>query len=244
MEQNYGLQLYSVRDMAKESFADTLNQVAELGYTYVEPAGFFGHSAEEVKRMLDESGLILTGTHAHFYDLRPSKIMETVAYHKTIGNPNYIVPGADLSTLEKIEDFCNVMNFAQPILKAEGINLAFHNHSREFEIKPWGSTIHAELERRTNIDFEIDTYWVFNAGVDPIAVMDRLKNRIKCIHLKDGLMGGKGRSLGLGEAPVKDVIAKARELGFTMIVESEGLDPDGISEVARCINFLKGIDGE
>ena len=31
MKNNYGLQLYSVRDMAKESFADTLKKVAELG---------------------------------------------------------------------------------------------------------------------------------------------------------------------------------------------------------------------
>ena len=240
--QNYGLQLYSIRDITNDDLAGALKKVAELGYKYVEPAGFFGHSAEEVKRMLDESGLILTGTHAHFYDLRPSKIMETVAYHKTIGNPNYIVPGADLSTLEKIEDFCNVMNFAQPILKAEGINLAFHNHSREFELKPWGSTIHAELERRTNIDFEIDTFWAFNAGIDPIATLERLRGRIKCIHLKDGFAGGKGVSLGQGEAPVKAVIEKARELGFIMVVESEGLEPDGLSEVARCMDFLNSLE--
>ena len=242
MKNNYGLQLYSVRDSAKENFAGTLKRVAELGYKYVEPAGFYGHSAEEVKSILDENGLILTGTHSSFEDLRPSKIMETIAYHKIIGNPNYIVPGADLSTLEKIEDFCNVMNFAQPILKAEGINLAFHNHSREFEVKPWGSTIHAELERRTNIDFEIDTFWAFNAGVDPLAILERLKNRIKCIHLKDGFAGGKGRSLGQGDAPVRAVVEKAKELGFIMIVESEGLEPDGLSEVGRCMDFLKSIE--
>ena len=101
MEQNYGLQLYSVRDSAKEDFAGTLKRVAELGYKYVEPAGFFGHTAEEVKKMLDDNGLVLTGTHSSFEDLRPTRILETVAYHKAIGNPNYIVPGADLSTLEK-----------------------------------------------------------------------------------------------------------------------------------------------
>ena len=239
---NYGLQLYSIRDITKDDLAGALKKVAELGYKYVEFAGFFGHSAEDVKRMLDENGLVISGTHSSFEDLRPSKIVDTIAYHKAIGNHNYIIPGADLSTLAKIEDFCNVMNFAQPVLKAEGISLAFHNHSREFEIKPWGSTIHAELERRTNIDFEIDTYWAFNAGVDPIAVMERLKSRIKCIHLKDGLMGGKGLSLGQGEAPVCAVIEKACELGFTMVVESEGLDPDGISEVGRCIDFLKGLE--
>ena len=244
MKHNYGLQLFSVRDTLKDDFAGTLKRVAELGYKYVEPAGFYGHPAEEVKSILDENGLTVSGVHASFENLRPSNIMETIAYHKTIGNPYYIIPIADLSTLEKIEDFCSVMNFAQPILKAEGIGLAFHNHYHEFELMPWGSTIHSELERRTNIDFEIDTYWAFYAGADPIAVIERLKARIKCVHLRDGIKGVKNTALGEGDAPVRAVVEKARELGFTMVVESAGYDPDGLSEVARCINFLKGIDGE
>ena len=118
---DYGIQLYSVRDAMQEDVRGTLRKIADMGYKYVEFAGFFGHSAEEIRQFLDDTGLVISGTHSSWEDLRPSKIMETVAYHKTIGNPDYIVPGADLSTLEKIEDFCNVMNFAQPILAAEGI---------------------------------------------------------------------------------------------------------------------------
>ena len=53
----YGLQLYSVRDITKENLKDALRQVAEMGYTYVEFAGFFGNSAEDVKAWLDEYGL-------------------------------------------------------------------------------------------------------------------------------------------------------------------------------------------
>ncbi len=49
----YGLQLYSIRDMAGEDFEKTLKTVAEMGYDLVESAGFFGHSAEEVKRCID-----------------------------------------------------------------------------------------------------------------------------------------------------------------------------------------------
>ena len=239
---DYGIQLYSVRDAMQEDMKGTLQKIAAMGYKYVEFAGFFGHSAEEVKAMLDETGLIISGTHSSWEDLRPTKIMETVAYHKAIGNHDYIVPGADLSTLEKIEDFCNVMNFAQPILAAEGIQLGFHNHSREFVVMPWGSTMHGELERRTNVHFQIDTFWAFNAGCDPIAVMDRLKDRIKVIHLKDGFMGGEGKPLGQGEAPVKAIRDYAYEHGFGIIVESETLTPDGMTEAKECIEFLKTID--
>ena len=242
MKHNYGIQLYSVRDLAESSLDAALKGVAELGYGSVEFAGFFGHKADEVKAMLDFYGLSCIGTHSGVDDLRPDKILDTVKYHKAIGNKNYIVPGARLDTLERIDDFCSVMSFAGPILRAEGINLGYHNHSGEFAVMNWGSTIHSELEKRSDIDFEIDTYWAFNAGCDPIAVLERLKSRIKLIHLKDGFMGGKGMALGEGEAPIKAVRDYAEKLGFGIVVESETLTPDGISEVGRCIEFLKTID--
>ena len=242
MNNSYGIQLYSVRDAMEKDMARTMQKIADLGYKYVEFAGFFGHTAEEVKKMLDDSGLVCSGTHSPWTDLRPSKIAETIAYHKAIGNPNYIVPGADLSTLEKIEEFCNVMNFAQPILAAEGIKLGYHNHSHEFVVMPWGSTIHGELERRTNVEFEIDTFWAFNAGLDPVKVMARLKHRMQVIHLKDGFKGGKGIPLGQGEAPVKAVIDYAASNGLKMVVESETLTPSGMDEAIACIEYLKTLD--
>ena len=35
---------------------------------------------------------------------------------------------------------------------------------------------------------------------------------------------------------------KALEMGLTIVVESEGLDPTGLEEVKRCIEFLKEED--
>lgn len=242
MKQNYGLQLFSVRDTTEKDLAGTIQKVAEMGYKYVEFAGFFGHSAADVKAMMDNCGIICSGTHSGWFELKPENILETVKYHKAIGNPNYIIPAADLSSIEKIDEFARVMNFAQPILAAEGIRLGYHNHDYEFKVMPWGSTAHSELEKRTNIDFEIDTFWAFHAGIDPVATLDRLKDRIRVIHLKDGLENGEGKALGEGVAPVKAVIEKAKAMGITMVVESETLTPDGLSEVKRCIDFLKSIE--
>ena len=101
----YGLQLYSVRDITEKNLDEALGKVVALGYKFVEFAGFFNHSAEEVKAMLEKHGLKISGTHSGLNDLAPDKIFETVAYHKALGNTDYIVPWADLSTLEKIEKF-------------------------------------------------------------------------------------------------------------------------------------------
>ncbi len=242
MKTAYGLQLFSLRDITDKDLEGALKAVAEMGYKYVEYAGFFGHSAETVKAWQDKYGLVCSGTHTGHGELLPENIEATIAYHKTIGNKNIIIPGADLNTLEKIDEFCAIMNAAQPRLAAEGISLGYHNHSHEFVVMPWGSTIHSELEKRGTFDFEIDTYWAFNAGLDPVAVLDRLSDRVKVIHLKDGFKGGIGKALGEGEAPVVAVREKALAMGLTMVVESEGLDPTGLEEVGRCMDFLKSLE--
>ncbi len=239
MSIEYGLQLFSVRDLTDKDLEGALRAVAEMGYKYVEYAGFFGHSAETVAAWQDKYGLKCSGTHTGWGELLPENIEATIAYHKIIGNRHIIVPGADLGTLEKIIDFCHVMNQAQLRLAKEGISLGYHNHSHEFVVMPWGSTIHSELEKRGTFDFEIDTYWAFNADIDPILTLERLAGRVKVIHLKDGLKGGHGRALGEGEAPVLAVREAALRMGLRMVVESEGLNPSGLEEVKRCIDFLK-----
>ena len=35
------------------------------------------------------------------------------------------------------------------------------------------------------VSFELDTFWAMRGGMDPLAVMDRLGNRLKLIHQKD-----------------------------------------------------------
>lgn len=241
MNQKYGLQLYSVRDAMAEDFEGTLKKVAEMGYTYVEFAGFFDHTAEEVKALLEKYGLTVCSTHSHINEIRPENIEATIAYHKTIGNTHYILPSIFMSNKEKLEESISIINFAQPVLEKEGIKLSFHNHSREFEITPWGTTVHGELEHRTNIGFQIDTFWAWNANTDPVQVMERLKDRISTIHLKDGFKGGKGIPLGEGEAPVAAVREKAIEMGLIMVVESETLTPCGLDEAQRCINYLNTL---
>ena len=216
----YGIQMYSLRDITDKDLDGALRAVAEMGYKTVEFAGFFGHSAEEVRAMLDKYGLVCSGNH------------------------NYIIPGHDLSTKAKLDEFIAQCNEIAPKLREKGIELGYHNHSHEFIPTAEGYEIHKELEERCDVFFELDTYWSFVAKRDPVSEMERLKSRLRCIHLKDGSPDGKGCSLGQGAAPVKAVRKKAIELGVGIVVESEGLDPTGKEEVERCINFLKACDAE
>ncbi len=242
--QEYGLQLYSVRDAMKKDLPGTMEKVAKMGYAGVEFAGFYGYSAKDIKKILDDTGLKVFGTHTGINELTDDKINETIEYMKEIGNENIVIPGAPIGSKRQQNATLARINAAQPILEKEGISLSFHNHSHEFEKKWFTPIFYPRLISETNCCLEVDTFWAFNAGVDPVEHITKYADRIRLIHLKDGIKQGRckpaqGMSLGSGDAPVVAVLNKAIELGFRIVVESENQKPDGISEVTRCIDFLK-----
>ena len=235
----YGLQMYSVRDAAEKDLLDTLEKVAALGYHYAEFAGFFGYSAEAVRDKLLECGMEVSSTHTGMQELADDVIGETIRYHKTLGNRLIVLPWADLDNQQKLDDFVVQTEKVQARLADEGIRLGYHNHAHEFKPNADGSCIWEQLEERTRLDLEIDTYWAFVGGRDPLEMMERLKKRVRIIHIKDGLVDGSGRPLGMGEAPAAAVYRKAVELGDRLIVESETCQPSGLEEARICMDFLK-----
>ena len=235
----YGLQLFSVRDVTEQDMEGALRQVAEMGYRSVEFAGFFGHSAQEIKGWLDKYGLTASGTHTGMSELTGDKLQETIAYHQAIGCRNLIVPYESFATKGDIDVFIQRVQQVEPQLNAAGITLHYHNHDHEFKPNEDGQIIYDEIVARTNVALEIDTYWAYAAGKDPVQMMETLKARVPVIHIKDGLANREGKPLGLGTAPVAAVYKKAVEMGIPMVVESETLQPDGLTEAKICIDYLK-----
>lgn len=236
----YGIQMYSIRDLAEKDLDAALRAVSEMGYKNVEFAGFHGHSAEAVRDMLDKYNLKCVATHSYMHDL-VHNLEATIEYHKIIGNHNYIIPSHDLNTRARLEEFIENCNVIAPKLRAAGIELGYHNHTQEFIPRDEGYIIHTELEKRCDIFFELDTYWAYVAKLDPVAELKRLGDRVRFIHLKDGSPEGRGCSLGSGSAPVVDVIKTAIEYNHNIVVESEGLHPTGKEEVQRCMDYLKTL---
>ena len=234
----YGIQMYSVRDITEKDMPGALRALAEMGYKNVEFAGFFGIPAEEIKKLLDDNGLKVSGTHTGWNEIA-EHFEETVAYHKAIGNTRIIIPGADLTTKAKLDAFIDMLNEFQPKLAAEGITLGYHNHDHEFKPNEDGQIIYDEIVARSNVALEIDTYWAYVGKQDPIAMMHELKDRVHMIHIKDGDADGHGTPLGLGTAPAAEVYKTAVEMGIQMIVESETCKPSGLDEARVCIEFLK-----
>ena len=72
-------------------------------------------------------------------------------------------------------------------LSEHGIKFLIHNHYHEFQ-KLNGKEILFHIMDNTDpnyVSFELDTFWAMRGGMDPLAVMDRLGDRLKLIHQKD-----------------------------------------------------------
>ncbi|MBR6794215.1 MAG: sugar phosphate isomerase/epimerase [Clostridia bacterium] len=256
-ETAYGIQMYCVRDITEDSMRLALKRIAEMGYGSVEFAGFFDYTAEQIKLWLDTFGLTCYGTHTGMKSLTAETIEETIRYHKAIGCSRITIPSASYSTAEKLNETIENMKTAHKRLAEEGIRLAYHNHSKEFFPNEDGLIFMDELLARTEIPLQVDTFWLYNAGYDPVPYLEAHKARIDAIHLKDGLItapenrnfehsqkGVIGKAVGEGEAPCKAVRAWAIQNRRPIVIESEGLDPTGLEEIGRCIDYLHTLDEE
>ncbi len=199
-----GLQLYSVReDMAKD-FEGTLKAVKDMGYDYVEFAGFFEKSAEEVKEILDRLGLTAISVHAGTQSFN-EKGQEAIDYLKTIGVKYCAIPWYQKDELKNNWDavLADFKKFSKA-LKDAGIKLLYHNHDFEFE-KINGEYIidnlYTELQSDV-IDPEFDTCWVHYAGENPCKYIEKYAGRVEVIHLKDFVCKN------LGGGPVYALIDK------------------------------------
>lgn len=237
---NYGLQLYSVRDLAQHDLRAALEQVARLGYENVEFAGYFGHSAAQVKRWLEEYGLRVSGAHVGLKAL-DEDFSGTAAYHRELGCSLLIIPFANPQTADEIQALIKTLNRYQTRLAAEGITLAYHNHAHEFKAVENGPALWDALVEQTTLPLELDTFWAYAAGHDAADWMRKLhaRGRLPVIHIKDGLRDGEGKALGLGTAPVRQVYDTALELNVPMVVESETLTPTGMEEARVCMAYLR-----
>ena len=68
-----GLQLYSIREDCQKDLPGCLSAVAKMGYDGVEFAGYYGRSAAELRKMLDDLNLKALSTHINIKTLTDRK---------------------------------------------------------------------------------------------------------------------------------------------------------------------------
>ena len=232
----YGLQTYSVSSAIGKDFYGTVQKIAQIGYKSVELC--WGNApAQEVNRAVRDAGIKVSGVHIGV-DEAENDFAGTVKFFHDIGCPNYIVAGIPWEGDEFYRSIDRIIK-CHALLKEEGIDLMFHNHSMEFSYRnKYGVRPIEALLNHTAINLEIDTFWAYVGGANPSEFLVNNRDRIRFVHIKDGLRNGEGRTIGQGEAPVIESRNSAEKLGIYMVVESENEFPDGITEVTESFRYL------
>ncbi|WP_317368336.1 TIM barrel protein [uncultured Tyzzerella sp.] len=232
------LQLYTIREELQKDFVKTLEEVANLGFEGVEFAGFYNIDAHVMKSNLDRLNLKAVASHTP-YEHIVDKADEVINYNKIIGNKNIVCPYYDIKTKEDLDKIISGLKAIVDKYNQNGMELFYHNHDHEFIKFDNKYALDILLEKLDNkLKLELDTFWVYCANINVLEYMQNNKN-MKLIHLKDGI-NRDTKALGEGNAPIKDIFEKAKQLGIEWaIVENDMPLPNGLEDVKRSVKYIK-----
>lgn len=184
-----GIQLYSLRDEMAKNMDKTFAKVKDLGYDYVEFAGYFGKSAEEIRELLEKYDLKCISVHqgTEFFEENGQEGFEFI---KTLGAKYSAIPWFPIEKLAGSDDWENtVATFTRlgENMKSNGLQLLYHNHDFEFNKYNGKYLIDHIYDSIPNnlINPEFDTCWIKYAGEDPLKYIEKFSGRVDVLHLKD-----------------------------------------------------------
>ena len=249
------LQLHSIREECKRDLQQALNEVGAMGYDGVEFAGYFGHTAAQIREFLSSAGLAVAGTHSYWASgsMDEENLSDTIAFNQTLGN-RFLVGGIEgapqelRGTRAAWVEMANRYNRASDLVAPAGMRVGYHNHAIEFETIVDGERVWDILLGALSKDIilQLDTAGPARAGLDCTEVIRSQPGRFGTVHLKPYSHSEGTRALiGEDDLPWKDILALCRSIGGTewFIVEYESDGYPRMEAVARCLKAIRELMG-
>ena len=242
-----GLQLYSVRDDMKKDPIGTLTQLAKMGYKNVEHANyinrkFYGYSAVEFKKILDDLGLKMPSGHTvmgkNHWDADKKEFSDSWKY--TIEDAGYmgqkyvISPSMEESMRTTYDDmlrYMEVFNKCGELCQKSGMKFGYHNHWFEFGEKLNNIRVFDIMMKNMDpklVIMQLDIGNMYIAGAKALDVLGEYPGRFEMLHVKDEIAVNTAEKfesaiLGKGVISSKEVIDLGRKIGGTsvFIIEQE-----------------------
>jgi len=209
-----GLQLYTLRDMMAVSLPATLKLVAAVGYKELEFAGYFDHKPSEIKTILQNEGLTAPSAHIALTNF-DSGVNGVIDHALEMGHKYIVIPylteeqrGTSIDVYKKLAERCNGIGEA---CNKAGLQLAYHNHAFEFEMRD-GQLPYDVLLNETDKDLmamEMDLFWMVKAKQDPLAYFKKHPGRFKLWHVKDMDEAGNFADVGTGTIDFAPIFAQS-----------------------------------
>jgi sugar phosphate isomerase/epimerase len=234
-----GYQLYSAKDLFCDSkgLVAVLEKLASFGYDGVEFFNYTDMSANDLKTILAMNHLEAINSHVSLERFRNN--METeIAYAQVLGLSALTIPyhnpeqrsEADYRAL-----FKDMPKFIAACDKV-GIKLCYHNHDFEFE-KIDDMTVLDFFLSIDNLFLELDTFWAWFAGLNPISYIEKYAGRTPYIHIKDYLDRNTTPpvfcAIGTGKMDNRGIVDAAGKNGIQWIVVEQDNDRINPMESAR-----------
>ena len=252
-----GLQLYSLRNQLPKDVPGTLKLVKEMGITDVEVAGFpMSYTPEQTRDALEKAGLKPTGVH-YQWDRLSSDIDGIIKEAKTLG-VEYVtlpwIPNNGNFTAENARTAAQKMNEWGQKLKEAGFKFCYHPHGYEF--RPYeNGTVFDVLVRETKpefVNYEIDIFWAYHGGADPVKLMQKYPDRFVLMHLKDMRKGVKTPkfsghedvendvALGTGQLDMAGILKEATKIGIKhYYIEDES--SRSVQQIPESIKYVRSV---
>ena len=245
------LQLYSVRDDMKTDPRGTLAKVGEIGYPYVEAAGyengkFYGMTPAEFKAEVEKDGMIFLSSHtgqplpdqAHW-----NQVMAwwdtCIDAHVAAGVKYIVQPFMGESAyrnLDTLKMYCDYFNKVGEKCAARGIQFGYHNHESEFKMID-STRVYDVMLKNTDpskVFFQMDLWWITQGGGDPLTYFKEYPGRFLLWHVKDEKELGQS-----GKIDFAPIFAQASEAGVKYyIVEIEEYNMAPIESVRQSFDYL------
>jgi sugar phosphate isomerase/epimerase len=227
-----GIQLYTLRRQAATDLAGVLSRLSAIGYKEVEFAGYYNHSATEVRDMLRANGITSPSAHIAIESIErdPAKVF---ADAKTIGHEWITVPSLPRGKHETAADWKRVaaqFNAAATQAKAAGFRFAFHNHNdivkRTETVLPI-DILMAETDPSL-VSYQMDIYWAVSGGANPLELLAKYPGRFAMFHIKDGkppFTDASQTDVGQGQIDFRPILAAAPGITHYFVESDSAADP-------------------
>jgi sugar phosphate isomerase/epimerase len=239
------LQLYTLREILPTGRAEVLRRVAEFGYGAVEPYDV-RTDPEQLRADLDDAGLAVCSVHSNILGEDGETLLRGV---RTVGGGTVIVPSVPperYADAEAIAGLAKDLNQAAVKAADHGLRLGYHNHDFELSSivggRPGLEVLADALDPA--VILEVDTYWAAVGGQDVPALLGRLGDRVRYLHVKDGPIGTRDDfmvAVGSGRMPVADILAACPSAEWH-VVELDRCATDMLTAVGDSLAWLAAHD--
>ncbi len=228
-----GVQLYMLRAAMRADPEGTIRRIAELGYREIEWWGNWGRTPTQLRALLDQHGLRSPSAHIDPKDLAPDRLPALLDAATTMGHRTVLVAWTAPEQRKSPDDWKRLgalLSEAGRTAARMGIRTGYHNH--DFEFARLGDRTALEILMAESdpgvVDIELDCFWAFKAGRDPLELLRQHGDRITMLHLKDssGAPAHEQRDIGAGVIAWRPLLAAAVAQRVTNVFVERDDPPD------------------